>query len=114
MINANELRIGNWILDPAYKLPMCLDVDNMEVLLGARHFNDLDPIPLTPEVLEKCGFKNEEGWQTSWYFNNAVPINIHLGKIYYNDMSRFFEITSLHQLQNLYFALTGNELDYKP
>lgn len=73
-------------------------------------------IPLTPEILEKCGFEDIRG---EYVIFNGICI--------YNDDERYFfadEDTHegninyfgngflyVHELQNLYFALTGEELN---
>lgn len=116
MIPVNELRIGNW-----YKTKS----DNIRfVQIGYGYDIDYvsiycDPIPITPEILEKCGFvvryvdsENINSW-IEWGTN--VILNQ-----YKNDNSYFYlypalwyptqHIKYLHQLQNLYFALTGQEL----
>jgi hypothetical protein len=77
----------------------------------------LYPIPLTPEILEKAGFEYAAGFADSY---NRHPITL------YNNpfkegwtVENLFEqqikddllvIQHVHQLQNLYFALTGKEL----
>jgi hypothetical protein len=78
------------------------------------------PIPLTPELLEKCGFVKGE---RTWYhpatmlielFNTAkLEGNFHIiaGKkrrSVFEAMSKRLEY--LHQLQNIFFATTGEEL----
>lgn len=81
--------------------------------------NDLNRVLLTPEILEKCGFKNRS--QTTDYLFEHPKLMLA------GTMKRFFpsvwgesgpdgygnEIKFLHQLQNLYFALTGEELQIK-
>lgn len=104
----NELRIGNWIdyyypddkdddvIDRHYQQ---IDEDFMEVLLAARNYSSCYPIPLTPEILEKAGFGIKEPSGTfAWKFSPAGDV--------LNVSCQY-----VHQLQNLYFALTGNELN---
>lgn len=112
MINANELRIGNWVL--------VLAIDNMDArfarivvidkLNGFRvssdinddygmgcHF-DVEPIPLTPEILGQyaCG-------------NNYPLLSSNSGNdCFYLSGTK---LKYVHQFQNLYFALTGEELE---
>lgn len=132
MITANELRIGNWVQfkDNLYQIDVVskhfpfLNTDEFGV--GVVHYNNMQPIPLTPEVLEKCGLKRHkcgisgadmwqgmDGWSidnhffSGWLFRgNGKELKL-VG--YYNS-----EIKYIHQLQNLYFALTGEELQYTP
>src|SRR5690606_25206485 len=75
-----------------------------------------EPIPLTEEVLRKAGFEfiNEAGgfanekhiiyWNGEWWSVHPFCTN---------DNDCVININSLHQLQNLYFALTGQELEVK-
>lgn len=73
----------------------------------------ISPIPLTPEILEKAGFKAKGSgfWNLEKDFCSL--------EVYINDKSittfsynwEVAECQNLHQLQNLYFALTGEELN---
>lgn len=80
------------------------------------YLHQLDAIPLTPEILEACGFSNKhhEGGQT--YACPHIP-NIELLNIEDSGFDLYFNglnIKHLHQFQNLIFVLTGQELIYKP
>ena len=50
MIAPNELRIGNWV-KIGYVPHMVIDGKHIDL-----YCEDYQPIPLTPEILEKCGF----------------------------------------------------------
>lgn len=72
----------------------------------------LKGIPLTSEILEKSGFVNiEKGGWLSRMPNGIVKYRI-TGTFYEVMIGEiiFSHIKHLHQLQNLYFALTGEEL----
>lgn len=87
------------------------------------YYESIEPIPLTEEILLSLGFeKFHEGMdkyykQREWE-NNIDMISIFNGQfIYLNGFHRYTEIAVvkyLHQLQNLYFALCGKELELKP
>lgn len=121
MIKANELRRGNWIL---FDKEPDIVTDISENMIGGRSFyrfylDRIDPIPLTPEILEACGFESDgEGFLSGdfgqpMYFR--MKVFIIYGKIkWLINRTSAVEITSLHQFQNLYFALTGTELKYSP
>lgn len=113
MVQSNELRIGNWLYVGNSPEPwkMQLDEDSMEVLMGARDYHNFSPIPLSAEILEKAGFtcsdyKTRKKYSIGYFqislYPNGDVIFIWSGKVVY--------IKSVHQLQNLYFALTGEEL----
>lgn len=121
MIPANELRIGDWAYDNKLngnvKFTSFYGLCNVE-----NNPDDYDPIPLTPEVLEKCGFEmrieetgppindSTEIWENKWLeclFDNHGALILNGSNF---DMNR---PKYLHQLQNLYFALTGEELTVK-
>jgi hypothetical protein len=132
-MKAKELRIGNWI-STIYGMefqvyPMAFK----QMPTDEKHNLILDtwkPISLTEEWLLKLGFnkndKNrwvkEKSHYAIFYFeyyatgeNNSMwRIEYHdtdYGKNEYKDCHQWGErIKYVHQLQNLYFALTGKEL----
>lgn len=128
MIKANELRIGNWINGienyfgngtpkPIQVDSIISDGDKIKVNLviyedgETNCAKDISPIPITDEIMLKCGFRRDG----SYWANNTVNLPI-MPTIYNTEMilvpnrSCAVMISSLHQLQNLYFALTGEEL----
>lgn len=76
------------------------------------------PIPLTPEVLEKCGayLKRCDHFCNYYKLGILVIKRLIIESVFYCDIKDFgeIEVKHLHQLQNLYYALTGKELEYKP
>lgn len=75
----------------------------------STHINDIEPIPLTEEILLKCGFNFWGGITSYCDREDFWSIKMEDGRfeIEYVEL----EIKHLHQLQNLYFALTGKELE---
>ena len=68
---------------------------------------------LTEEILLKCGYIKE---QYAYYDKfNQIYLSItgewHFAPFCTNDADSLIKIKYLHQLQNLYFALTGQELE---
>jgi hypothetical protein len=119
MIAANELRIGNWV-NFYYSISKETKYFQIDCQWFASDADQKDtlPIPLTPEVLEKCGFNREsdlDDWTHGYKFqtNSEFILISRNDTLYYIDAINV-ELKSLHQLQNLYFALTGEELIYKP
>jgi len=135
MIQANELRIGNWYKPCSSDYAIITEIlsDRVYAKYTDSIFNTtyeyISPIPLTPEILDKCGFKKwgrddmprtlsyELGEMTIFPSNTFCDfdgygfIHYKLSKFENNkDESARFKFQYLHQLQNLYFALTGEEL----
>lgn len=121
MIQANELRIGNWVIYHSDE-DMFTAIDGTDIVTmesKIEYAEKHSPIPLTPEILEKCGFENKSK-TTDYYFESnycAIILGGSMKKLYPSVYGEFGlepygeEIKSLHQLQNLYFALTGEELN---
>ena len=130
-MKASELRIGNWI-DHIWKKDGYVD----DEIRGWQHKqivpNDIPacvkynetyrPIPLTEEWLLKFGFSCTEN--TSWSTGSAVKYNVLTnGNLTFNSLQNAWwlngrvldkQLQFVHHLQNLYFALTGKELELTP
>ena len=128
MIDANTLRLGNYILHKGGVriLPVALSLQHFE-LLAKGLAKDMFPIALSIENLKKCGFiENVKYYQHPEVkeFILALPVmGIHKNEIRayvpattpfaratFNELIISNNIYHLHQLQNLYYALTGEEL----
>ena len=120
MIKSNELRLGNWVLldwENTYRrvnLNTLCYITRSEKL-GKKH--PFKPIPLTEEILLKCGFVYIESKNVyKLYLPNDNQLLI--GFNFQNELRLYYkvfnidlvEIKHLNQLQNLYFALTNEEL----
>lgn len=135
MIQANELRIGNvvrlnnkgW---EQFSGKLCairqVSLNANEYYAGLKVLGELsltdrcvgdlsqfleyiEPVEITPEILEKCGFeKMSDRWE------NEIDIYEYREGIYRLCLDEYgilsLDIKHLQQLQNLYFALTGKEL----
>lgn len=120
MIKASELRLGNLCRDQySGKIIKVICIEETEI-----HFSGFfpdkwqaEPIPLTEEILLNSGFQ-----KTKIGIVLTTPKNIQIGLMYMREkwnvgLSGPFGlvqpcwITYVHQLQNLYFALTGEELN---
>lgn len=119
MINPRELRIGNYLKDKISGEWMIVDEigENVGAIIIDRSKYPLQPgwemdyILLTPEVLQKCGFG--KGHVT--LFDKGLKLNFFDGRAYIGNLTSTSAthvegIKYIHQLQNLYFALTGDEL----
>lgn len=121
MIKATELRLGNYVSAVSSgSAPVQITRKNLSHILTSEWTGtdiigadfSINPIPLTEEWLEKFGFENKGEVQPAGYFLNYVPIRFQYDVGWY-DLGYdgiYHKIEYVHQLQNLYFALTGNEL----
>tara|TARA_R110000868_G_scaffold390360_1_gene660027 strand:+ start:340 stop:756 length:417 start_codon:yes stop_codon:yes gene_type:complete len=138
MINKNELRIGNsvrifYFTGTITRLgESTLGFESGGVNKTSATYELLEPIPLTPEILVGCGFVCIH--KNNYHHTITVPDGVkdlHKISIFptmneqwhiafsdelngYKDYIPTTKIKYLHQLQNLYFCLTGIELEYKP
>jgi len=112
MIEAKELRIGNFlqIYDEAFQWGL----DDFRSMEFEHSVGEYEPIPLTEEWLIKFGGVGVEMEGYPVYYINPFAIEfyekecvVHVGR------SVEIKINHVHQLQNLYFALTGEELKIK-
>ena len=103
-----ELRIGNYILNPKNKIIQVEEIGSYESPLTL--FIDMyKPIPITEKWLIKFGFEFiEQKW-----INEYITIVLFADGYYYltfNLKQVGCKLEYIHQLQNIYFALTGKEL----
>ncbi len=124
-MKAKEVRIGNWIhiLDGGsdYQLKNVDDLGLIDCGSGS------EGIPLTNEWLIGLGFyetAKKWGFREYIYFNNNITPRMWSIKLWGNERKAHehkhgkylwakVEIKYVHQLQNLYFALTNEELTIK-
>lgn len=108
-MRVNELRIGN------YYLSFGVDLKQVEILHKDKNLIDFTPITLNEEWLLNFGFIeiHENNWQD---FETEVMIDLFnetVSIISAMPWKQLKHIKYVHQLQNLYFALTGEELTFK-
>ena len=129
MIKANEIRVGNLFnvfKDTPYPVAM-IGLFDVQLFtpsgdLVQDKISELQPIPLTEEILLKCGFVWLEDFEQEkaliLSLNQRIKIGYYKGdvkccSIYQDGRCVDFRSNShpnLHQLQNLIFALTNEEL----
>lgn len=130
MIDASELRLGNYILHKAGVriLPVKFTLQHFE-LVNKGSAKDMFPIALKPDILQKCGFIENKKYHflpDAREFILALPVMgnnkneiyayINSNKENYaratvNDLVITNNFYHLHQLQNVYYSLTGKELE---
>jgi hypothetical protein len=123
-INARELRLGNWVEDED-ESHLRFQVTHIEqgigfvsdmIFINGRAEHGIIPIPLTHEILEKAGF---EMYQETKYVHRYTHLaNSKIGYEYEKGepgratyFNHYINCKYLHQLQNLYYCLTGKELE---
>ena len=122
-MKANELRIGNWVnvTDKDYQVTQILERGVNCGHIGAM-YDLVKPIPLTDEWLLKFGYTNtneEYLTGTLWRKGDDVHLPILIDKrgvvgiLIYGSFKYLEAGISVHRLQNLYFAITGEELTIK-
>lgn len=111
MIQPNQLRLGNYLLNTSCReggtIAKVALIDNHHVgcvLEGVKvdlcyEFTCYEPISLTGKILQDLSVD-----QSLKIGSNSE------GFFYYTSNGRFVKLNYLHQLQNLYFTITGEEL----
>ena len=82
----------------------------MKILFHNEKYHHYKPIQLTEEWLVKFGFIKRT--PTGYYFDMG-RMSINLPDFEYKNIRIDVKLKYVHQLQNLYFALTGEELTIK-
>jgi len=118
-MDARNLRIGNWVVIDGSKEEICdnimFDYDEGAWYIDNRHITLVKPIPLTEEWLLRFGFKREkEEHINNQYRNNRMILELDVNdKLTYSfGDADSVAVIYVNQLQNLYFALTGEELEF--
>ena len=122
-----ELRIGNYVNDgDGYQnIVESISEDIITIRSGVTSvvyfrepINELYPIPITEEWLQMLGFDkyetdksvnyNKDGFRFTYTHSGKFK-----GKVFFNifNVLTTDKVQYIHQLQNLYFALIGEELN---
>ena len=105
-LKPNELRVGNWVERDGE----VYQITSVTILSLERGETTVNPIPITSEILLKLGFVH------SLYIYRAFDkgqFSFDLVSFRFQFDNRFVSNNRykyVHQLQNLYFALTNEEL----
>ncbi len=126
-MNATELMIGNWVICMGRNEQvvdiMCDSISTMNN--NCIPYDLVTPIPLTPEILVKCGFVKSGEIHYSMEFkeniNGMASVDVCFSErdgILFQQtvddgwhMGVDVKIQYLHQLQNIYLSLTGSPLN---
>jgi hypothetical protein len=124
-MKAQEVRLGNYVMDydESHKIFKVKSIKKEKrvnmFFINGRWDNDVLPIPLTEEWLLKLGFEKNPSDMPLYYLgplfinmgnHGIVHVLINKGNYFtpFQDCTKY-----VHQLQNLYFALTGEKLNLK-
>jgi hypothetical protein len=124
MILLNELRIGNFIKGPltinGVFYPNIAPLESTELQLKLEHFvwfkanpdlyKSIEPIPLNEEWMLK--FSHAKDHELKWNLHQYVMVVKRYEKyfLYFGDKGYLLDVKFVHQLQNICFSLTGEEL----
>ena len=124
MIDPKDVRVGNWLLkitgidenNSSFFEYKPIAIDEYFFTFAKVCF----PIKITPAVLGNCGFKHEFG---DWYKNidaDGIEDGLPLLRLKKKDGNWYFRENQvpaqpvyLHQLQNLFYALSKTELNVR-
>ncbi|HAX95631.1 MAG TPA: hypothetical protein DCY35_03795 [Prolixibacteraceae bacterium] len=119
-MEANELRIGNLVYtkfsDKAVKVKSVNWIPQFEYYIvfaddAINNIKHINPIQITEEWMKRLGFIvfKDALFGMTEYRKGSFTLD---GKFLENGYGQVntYPIEYIHQLQNLYFALTGNEL----
>lgn len=128
MIEQNELRIGNYVEYPSIGIKKIESGHDIDMIVS----NNAMPVEITEDILLQCGFKhfdNKESHFTPLYSKYEDMFELTFTEKYdhvflsiYNMRTtteqmvpdggiRPLPVKYLHQLQNLYYIISGKELE---
>ena len=117
-LDSHEIRLGNTYKvemgDGTYKSDL-INLEDLSNLLDDEIDDFYQAMEISKDWLLKLGFKYNEF--EDMYQNNGYDVDIEDGvycHFYFCEYGDWYkDIDYVHQLENLYFALTGEELTYK-
>ncbi len=126
-MQAQDLRLGNYILIAGFKSKVYAISSSFSTTVNGFSEDKLEGILLNPEILEKAGFKEKElpeNWANGMNGYEIVLqesanryllwcgslVTIYEKPSVFSGMPCGNWVRHLHQLQNLYHALTNHEL----
>jgi hypothetical protein len=133
-METTEIRIGNYFMYGAKEvfISEILKAGNVGIYDGfgldeGHPLDMLKPIPLTEDTLYRFGFRkkeHDESRRREFIERDHFPIYDHKDINMYVDCKKCFfyvgmhfnhiKLEYVHQLQNLYFAITGDSLIFPP
>lgn len=122
-MKAGELRIGNWFVGYDNK-PFQWDLFHFSMLVLEQNAPEVDelirgPIPLTEEILLKCGFELSDCHWDYWNPDEELSfcMTIFEDGMFFSAGEGIrlnkYPIEYVHQLQDLFCVITGKELEVR-
>jgi hypothetical protein len=124
MIKANELRIGNWVFHPIGK-EFKVGPENIQAVFDKSDCEETLGIPLTEDWLLKCGatkhiinnkdvcYMNTDNRPNFIAKPNGNSFIFRINKNLQSTNTCEIELSYVHELQNIYFLIKGEELEFK-
>lgn len=119
ILKASELRLGNWVYFDVGDFPRQVTLESFAILFKyPERLSWIKPIELTPEILEKAGFRETPfgtlqksvtdylGFSIKERWDEGYSLITESGVYYDSNLKLLY----LHQLQNLFYSLCGEEL----
>lgn len=112
LVDVNGLCLQNGICKVAEILADCVTVEYAPKSYQVALDEDIFPIPLTRDILEQNGFNYlplhiPDAWSNGKVKLKQHPEGFRVSSGYFKGM-----VTSVHELQNLYFAIYKEELNF--
>jgi hypothetical protein len=90
--------------------------EDNEQMASEHNLENVQPIPLTEDILTQCGFVYHDYFKFWQLITTGIRSEMNISPDYeVIDFMRkpiLKKLTSLHQLQNIYFLLKGRELQF--
>ena len=127
-MEANTLRIGNLLQDQFGNLLKVIELTEKSIVTSVIDRSKYplpdgwkaQPIPLSEDILLKLGFEKDEYdiERPMYYTFKGFRLNCNVGFLTLNNSNELadfkpIELKFLHQIQNLFHSLTGEELTIK-
>jgi hypothetical protein len=115
-MEAKNFRIGNLVQDFYKQEPYVIDADGIKLCYliekeGRYQTTMHSGIPLTEKWITKLGFEsNMFNWQFGDWRISKIEDRFNVG---YKSVILVRDMNYVHELQNLFFAITGTELELK-
>lgn len=127
MISCYELRIGNYVfvdenlqeilVITGKTVSTTTTEENNEQIRSEYSLEHIQPVPLTDDILKQCGFVYHDYFKFWQLITTGIRSEMNISPDYeVIDFMRkpiLKKLTSLHQLQNIYFMLKGRELKFE-